>query len=76
MARYVTVSVKVPREVRDELRRYGVNVGEIVRQALLRALREARLRALKKELARLSPVLERITVDRILESVREDHEQR
>jgi len=72
----VTVSVKVPREVRDELRRYGVNVGEIVRQALLRALREARLRALKKELARLSPVLERITVDRILESVREDHEQR
>ena len=72
----MTVSVKVPREVRDELRRYGVNVGEIVRQALLRALREARLRALKKELARLSPVLERITVDRILESVREDHEQR
>ena len=76
MARYATIAVKVPAELKEELKRRGVNVAEVVREALRRALAEARLRELEGELERLRPVLEKLPTEFAVRSIREDREGR
>ena len=76
MARYVTVSAKVRRELREEARKLGINVSEVIRRALEEEVARHKLMLLKERLEELGDVLDRIDIDRIVESIREDREGR
>ncbi len=76
MGRYATISVKIPAELKEELRRRGIKVADVVREALRRAVAEARMRELEEKLEEIAPLLERMTVEFIIESIREDREGR
>ncbi len=68
------MSVKVPRELRDKLERYGVKVGEVVRAALERAVREAELRDLERRVEGLREVLAKLGPGEVASLIREDRE--
>ncbi len=76
MTRYVTVSAKVRRELREEARKLGINVSEVIRRALEEEVARHKLMLLKERLEELGDVLDRIDIDRIVESIREDREGR
>lgn len=76
MGRYVTVSVKVPRELKEELERYGVKTSEVLRRALYEALREARVRELERRWEEVRDIFDKIPVERAVRSIREDREAR
>jgi len=76
MGRYATISVKIPAELKEELRRRGIKVADVVREALRRAVAEARMRELEERLEEIAPLLEGMPLDFVVRSIREDREGR
>ncbi len=74
--KYVTISVKVPREVKEELERAGVKPGRVAKEAIMKKLAEIRLKRLEERAEELREVLERVDVQRVVSHIREDRESR
>ena len=67
-----TISVRVPRELKEELARYGVEVSEVTRRALQEEVERRRREELGEMARDLGEFLEKIPGGRIVEGVRED----
>lgn len=74
--KYVTISVKVPREVKEELERAGIKPGRVAKEAIMRKLAEIRLRKLEERAEELRDVLEKVDVERVVSHIREDRDAR
>jgi len=72
----VTVSAKVPRELREEAEKLGIRISEFLRRALEEEVRRRKIEVLKEELNSISTVLDKIDVDRVVRHIREDREVR
>jgi post-segregation antitoxin (ccd killing protein) len=76
MGSYVTVSVKVRREVIERARTLGIDVSGLLRRALEEEVERRELEKLKQRLEGLKDVLEAIDVERVVRHIREDRESR
>ena len=76
MGRYVTISTKVRRELKEEAERLGIKISEVLRRALEEEVRRRKLEELRKKLDELDDLLEKIDINRIVEAIREDREAR
>jgi len=76
MGRYVTVSTKVRKELKEEAEKLGINISAVLRKALESEVRRRKLEELKSRLEEISNILDKIDVDRIVKSIREDREGR
>ncbi|MEM2089236.1 MAG: type II toxin-antitoxin system CcdA family antitoxin [Thermoproteota archaeon] len=76
MGRYITVSTKVRRELREEARRLGINVSRVLRRALEEEVRRRRRQRLLERLEGFHDVLDKIDVEEFTRLVREDRETR
>jgi len=76
MSRYVTVSTKVRRELKEEAERLGIKISEVLRRALEEEVRKRKLEELRNRLNELDNVLNKIDINRIVEIIREDRESR
>ena len=76
MGNQVTVTAKIPAELKKKLTKLGVNVSELTREALQREverLERERLRNLAEE---ASKILRKVPVEEIVEAVRASRENR
>ena len=76
MGNQVTVSAKIPAELKKKLTKLGVNVSGLVREALrseVERLERERLRKLAEE---AGEILQKIPVEEIVEAVRASRENR
>lgn len=76
MGNYVTISVKVRRELKEEAERLGVKISEVLRRALEEEVKRRKLEELKKKLEKVSDALNKIDVERFVRHIREDREGR
>jgi hypothetical protein len=76
MGRYVTVSVKIPREVKEKLEKLGIKPSELLRRVIVEELRRREVEDLERELRSVKDILDRISLDYIVGSIREDREGR
>ena len=76
MARYETVSARVPPELKEKIDRYKVKTSEVIRLALEEEVRRKELEELKDHVHRLKPLLDRITTEDVVRSIREDRDSR
>lgn len=76
MSRYVTISAKVPRELAEKLKEYGIKPGPVIREALERALRKKILESIDEELKGLVDEFSKIDDEEIAELIREDRDSR
>jgi post-segregation antitoxin (ccd killing protein) len=72
MGEYVTVSVKVKKELLDEARRLNINISELIRSALENEVRRHRLMLLEEKLKTKKSILEKIDVNMVVRLIRED----
>ena len=71
-----TVSAKVPDELKDEIDREGINVSEVIREALDDELRDRRRTELQRDSAALGDQLaERVDKSDVATAVRETREE-
>ena len=76
MGDYVTVSTKVRRELKKEAERLGVKISEVLRRALEEEVRRRKLKELEEKLSEIGEALDKIDINRIVKSIREDREGR
>ena len=76
MGDYITVSTKVRRRLKEEAERLGVKISEVLRRALEEEVRRRKLEELEKKLGEVGETLDRIDIDRVVKSIREDREGR
>jgi len=72
MSDYVTVSTKVRRRIKEEAERLGVKISEVLRRALEEEVRRRKLEELEEKLSEIGEALDRIDIDRVVKSIRED----
>ncbi|RLE90460.1 MAG: hypothetical protein DRN04_15020 [Thermoprotei archaeon] len=76
MSRYITVSTKVRRELKEEAEKLGINISEVLRKALEEEVKRRKLEELKKKINEINYILEKIDIDRIVKHIRETREGR
>lgn len=64
--------MRVPTELKDDLKRYGIEVSEVTRKALEEEVRRREREELKGMAEELGEFLEKIPRERIVEGIRED----
>jgi len=74
MGRYVTVSTKVRKELRDEAKKLGINISEVLRRALEEEIKRRKIKLLKKKLENLKNALDKIDINRVVNHIREDRD--
>jgi antitoxin CcdA len=72
----VTVSTKIPKQLKDKIHRYKIKPSKILRKALEEEVKKREIEELKKEIEQLKPILEKINVDDAVKSIREDRDNR
>ncbi|MEM4675695.1 MAG: ribbon-helix-helix protein, CopG family [Nitrososphaerota archaeon] len=72
MSRYVTVSAKVPRELREKAAKLGINVNQLIRKALEEEVRRREREHLKGMAQEVSLILSKVPAEDIVRIVRED----
>jgi LytS/YehU family sensor histidine kinase len=76
MGRYVTVSVRIRRELLEEARRLNINISELIRSTLENEVRRHRLILLEKRLKGEKEILDKINIEDNVRFIREDREAR
>lgn len=76
MARYETVSTKIPAELKTKIKKHDLNASRIMRQVLEREVARAEAEELDTRLEKLAPALDRIDIEAAIEGIREDRDRR
>jgi hypothetical protein len=76
LAKYETVSAKIPYELKVKAKKLGIKTGELIRKALDEEVKRREIEEINTELKRLKPVLDKINVIEIVAMIREDREKR
>jgi post-segregation antitoxin (ccd killing protein) len=70
------ITVRVPKSLKEELRKRGIELSEVVRKALEEELRKRERKELEGAATRLGELFSRMPEDDIVRSIRQQREQR
>lgn len=76
MSKYITVSTKIPKELREKMTKLGIKPSKILRKAIEEEIKKREIQKLKEKIEALKPVLDKIKIEEIVKSIREDREHR
>lgn len=72
----VTVSTKIPKQLKERMQRLKIKPSKILKKALEDEVKKRELEELKEEINRLKPILNKITTEDTVVSIREDRDSR
>jgi hypothetical protein len=67
----VTITVRIPRELKADIGKYGVEVSKVVRGALEEEIRRRKLEDLRRTAGELGELFAKIPDERIIKSIKE-----
>jgi len=70
------ITAKVPKKLRDEARKYGINISKLIREALEREIRRRKIEETMRLQKELKKTFEKIKRDEIVEIIRETRNER
>jgi LytS/YehU family sensor histidine kinase len=76
MGNYVTVSTKVRKEVAEKARKLGINISEFLREKIEEEVERRELEVVSQRVNALEDFLNKIDIEDIVKSIREDRESR
>jgi len=72
----VTVSTKIPKQLKEKIQRFKIKPSKILRKALEDEVKRREVEELKEEIKKLKPTLEKVSMENIVKSIREDRDSR
>jgi len=72
----VTVSVRIPKRLRDEAKRYGINISEVARRALEEEVKKRQLEEVAMAARRLGEIFSKFSPGGTVEWLREARRER
>ena len=76
MSKYTTVSTKIPKEVKEKMKELKIKPSKLLRKAIEEEIKRREAEKIKEEIANLKPVLDKVSMEEIVESIREDRTRR
>lgn len=76
MPECVTVSAKIPKQLKEKMKQLKIKPSRVVRKAIEDEIKRKETEALKEEINRLKPILEKVNMEDVVKSIREDRESR
>ena len=76
LAKYETVSAKIPVELKVKAKKLGIKTGELIRKTLEAEVKRMEIEEINTELEHLKPVLDKISTEEVVAMIREDRERR
>ena len=70
----VTVSAKIPKKLKEKMQRLRIKPSKILRKALEDEVKKREIEELKEEINKLRQTLDKISMDDIVKSIREDRD--
>jgi antitoxin CcdA len=70
----VTVSTKIPKQLKEKIERFKIKPSKILRKALEDEVKKREIEELKEEIDRLKPILEKVSIEDIVKSIREERD--
>jgi len=70
------VSVRIPRELKEEAKRYGINISEVARRALEKEVKRRKLEEAMAAARRIGEILSKIPEEEMVKWLREAREER
>ena len=72
----VTVSTKIPKQLKEKIQKFKIKPSKILRKALEDEVKKREVEELKVEIDKLKPILDKVSVEDIVKSIREDRDSR
>jgi post-segregation antitoxin (ccd killing protein) len=76
LSKYTTVSTKIPLELKEKMKELKIKPSKLLRKAIEDEIKRRETEKLKEELEKLRPVLDKVSMEEIVESIREDRMRR
>lgn len=76
MSKYITVSAKIPKELKEKMREMNINISQLVRRAIEEEVNRREENKLRILAAEASRSLKKIPPEEITRIIRETREQR
>ena len=76
MGKSVTVSTKIPKELKEKIKELKIKPSRLLRKALEDEIRRREAEKLAEEIDKLKPTLDKVSVEEIVKSIREDRDRR
>jgi len=76
MTKYETVSVKVPAEMKQKLKKYGIKPSKLLRKTLEQEIRKREIEEIKTKIQNLGDALTRIDMADVVSTIRTDRDKR
>jgi len=76
LTEYVTVSAKIPKELRRKLAELGIKPSEVIRRALEAEVEKRTMALLREKVEKAAGIISRIGVENWVRAVRESRDER
>jgi len=76
VGKYETVSVKVPQTVKEKMKQLGIRPSELLRRAIEEEIKRKQVQNIKEEIRSIKATLDKIPMETITQSIREDRQHR
>ena len=72
----VTVSTKIPKSLREKMIKLKIKPSKLLRKAIEDEVKRREMEELKDQINKLKPILDKISIEDIVKSIREDRDSR
>jgi len=72
LSRYTTVSTKIPQELKEKMKELKIKPSKLLRKAIEDEIRRREAERLKEEIERLKSILDKVSIEHVVKSIRED----
>lgn len=76
MEQMITISVKIPKELKERLKKSHVKVSRVVRNLLEREMLEEEARRINQDVKEHKKAFDKLSVEEVVKRIREDRERR
>jgi len=76
LGRYVTVSVKIPQELREKMKQLDIKASEVLRSAIEEEVRRREVEKLKEDIDKLKPVPDKVSMEEVVKNIRKYRDNR
>ncbi len=76
LGKTVTVSTKIPTELKEKLKQLKIKPSKLLRKAIEDEIKRREAQKLKEDIERLKQTLDKVSMDDIVKSIREDRTNR
>ncbi|WGM90362.1 MAG: type II toxin-antitoxin system CcdA family antitoxin [Candidatus Bathyarchaeum tardum] len=76
MNKSVTVSTKIPQELKEKIKQLNIKPSKLLRKAIEDEIRRREAEKLKEDIQKLKPTLNRVNIENIVKGIREDRNRK